>query len=76
MSQSPKRKTKMKIELDMVSGLVVVADFDSNVEVVTGSLKLRDFLKDETVGVLGFEVSEREAQEIIDLGYAIKGFCV
>ena len=66
----------MKIEIDMVNGMVVVADFDRNVEVVTGSLKLKDFLKDDIEKGLGFEVTEREAQEIIDLGYSIKGFCV
>ena len=64
----------MKIEIDAVNGMVVVVDFDSDTEVVKGSLKLVDFLKDDLKSCLGFEVTESEAQEILDLGYSIKGF--
>ena len=64
----------MKIEVDMVNGMVVVAEFSAETEVVTGSLKLKDFLKDEIDNCLGFEVTEDDAQEILDMGYWIKGF--
>ena len=64
----------MKIELDIVNGMAVVSAFDSNTEIVTGTLKLKDFLKDELENCLGFEVTEEEAQSILDAGYSIKGF--
>lgn len=64
----------MKIEIDMVNGMVLVNEFSSDTEIVTGSLKLKDFLKDDIDSCLGFEVTKDEAQEIIDSGYAIKGF--
>lgn len=63
----------LKIEIDMVNGMIVVADFSADTQVITGSLKLKDFLKDELDECLGFEVTEAEAQEILDMGYGIKG---
>jgi hypothetical protein len=64
----------MKIEIDMVNGMDVVTEFSAETEIVTGSLKLKDFLKDELDNCLGFEVTEDEAQEILDMNYGIKGF--
>lgn len=64
----------MKIELDIVNGMTVVSAFDSNTEIITGTLKLKDFLKDELENRLGFEVTEEEAQSILDAGYSINGF--
>ena len=63
-----------KIELDMVNGMAIVADFSADTEIVTGSLKLKDFLRDDLDNCLGFEVTEAEAQDILDRGYGIKGF--
>ena len=65
---------KMKIEIDAVNGMMVVNAFFDGTEVVTGSLKLKNFLKDDLDECLGFEVTEDEAQEILDMGYGIKGF--
>lgn len=64
----------MKIEIDAVNGMVLVSSFHADTELVHGSLKLKDFLKDELQDCLGFEVSEDEAKEILDMGYGIKGF--
>ncbi len=64
----------MKIEIDLVNGMIVVAEFSAETEIVTGSLKLKEFLKDELDTCLGFEVSEDEANEILKMGYGIKGF--
>ena len=73
-SAKVQKEMKMKIEIDMVNGMVVVAEFSAETEIVTGSLKLKDFLTDELDSCLGFEVTEDEAQEILDMGYGIKGF--
>ena len=72
-SAKAQKEIKMKIEIDMVNGMVVVAEFSAETEIVTGS-KLKDFLTDELDSCLGFEVTEDEAQEILDMGYGIKGF--
>ena len=69
-----KRETKMKIEIDAINGMVVVSEFSADTEIVKGSLKLKDFLKDELDTCLGFEVTEEEAQEILGMNYGIKGF--
>ena len=73
-TNSTKDDRKMKIELDIVNGMTMVSAFDSNTEIVTGTLKLKDFLKDELENRLGFEVTEEEAQSILDAGYSINGF--
>ena len=73
-TNSPKDDRKMKIELDIVNGMTAVSAFDNNTEIVTGTLKLKDFLKDELENRLGFEVTEEEAQSILDAGYSINGF--
>ena len=73
-TSSPKDDRKMKIEIDAINGMAVVETFDSTTEVQSGSLKLKDFLKDELENRLGFEVTEEEAQSILDAGYSIKGF--
>ena len=64
----------MKIEADYVNGMVVVKDFFDGTVIITGTLKLKDFLKDDSDECLGFEVTEDEAQEILDMNYEIKGF--
>ena len=65
---------KMKIEVDSVNGMIVVKFFPEYAEIVTCSLKLKDFLKDDSEECLGFEVTEDEAQEILDMNHSIKGF--
>ena len=64
----------MKIEIDTINGMEVVAEFSAETEIVKGSLKLKAFLKEDFEGTLGFEVTEEEAQAIFDQGYGIKGF--
>ena len=65
-------KQAIKIEMDLINGMMVVESFSSDTEVGSG-LKIKDFLKDEFEGTLGFEVTKEEAQEVLDLGYSIKG---
>lgn len=64
----------MKIEMDAINGMSVVSGFSADTEVVIGFLKIKDFLKDDLDSCLGFEVTEEEAHEILDMGYSIKGF--
>jgi hypothetical protein len=66
----------MKIEMDAINGLVVVDDFYfTDTKVMSGS-SIKDYLKDQLDVCLGFEVTEEEAREIVELGYKIHGFTV
>lgn len=64
----------MKIEMDMITGMIVVESFGDDTDVVTGSLRLKDFLTDTFDRRLGFEATEEEAQEVLGMGYAISGY--
>lgn len=66
----------MKIELDLVNGMAVVDTFAPETTVMDSDADIRDYLKDQIVGCLGFEVSKQVAMEVLADGYSIAGFNV